>query len=158
MSRIIGKDCPLTIRASQLPLPYLSYNIDLMLKTDWTLTRDAILKGAHPISQERAVEFGGIQCQIQFGDHAETKHKTGFLDLKEFLPKEYIKVKGLEKKIYQHLASPEIGQAGGYGVPARGTDGFGTPCARDGAVSASPARLGGRSKIDLASSDRPTLL
>ena len=58
----------------------------------------------------------------------------------------------------KHLASPEIGQAGGYGVPARGTDGFGTPCARDGAVSASPARLGGRSKIDLASSDRPTLL
>uniref|UniRef100_A0A673A8Z6 Talin-1 n=1 Tax=Sphaeramia orbicularis TaxID=375764 RepID=A0A673A8Z6_9TELE len=45
-------------------------------------------------------EFAGYQCQIQFGDHNESKHKSGFLDLKEFLPKEYIKHKG-EKKIFQ---------------------------------------------------------
>ena len=63
-------------------------------------TRDAIIIGAHPVTQEEAIQFGGIQCQIQFGDHSEQKHKAGFLDLKEFLPKEYLKVKGVEKKIY----------------------------------------------------------
>ncbi|XP_064644928.1 talin-1-like isoform X16 [Lineus longissimus] len=63
-------------------------------------SRDAILNGTHPVTMEEAVLFGGIQCQVQFGDHVEHKHKTGFLDLKEFLPKEYIKVKGIEKKIF----------------------------------------------------------
>uniref|UniRef100_A0AAX7STX4 Talin 1 n=1 Tax=Astatotilapia calliptera TaxID=8154 RepID=A0AAX7STX4_ASTCA len=52
------------------------------------------------ISFDKACEFAGYQCQIQFGDHNESKHKPGFLDLKEFLPKEYIKNKG-EKKIFQ---------------------------------------------------------
>uniref|UniRef100_A0A665VQK2 Talin 1 n=1 Tax=Echeneis naucrates TaxID=173247 RepID=A0A665VQK2_ECHNA len=51
-------------------------------------------------SFDKACEFAGYQCQIQFGDHNEAKHKSGFLDLKEFLPKEYIKNKG-EKKIFQ---------------------------------------------------------
>uniref|UniRef100_A0A4W6FCP8 Talin 1 n=1 Tax=Lates calcarifer TaxID=8187 RepID=A0A4W6FCP8_LATCA len=62
--------------------------------------RDDILNGSHPVSFDKACEFAGYQCQIQFGDHNESKHKSGFLDLKEFLPKEYIKNKG-EKKIFQ---------------------------------------------------------
>uniref|UniRef100_A0A8C2Q2K9 Talin 1 n=1 Tax=Cyprinus carpio TaxID=7962 RepID=A0A8C2Q2K9_CYPCA len=62
--------------------------------------RDDILNGSHPVSFDKACEFAGYQCQIQFGDHNESKHKPGFLDLKEFLPKEYIKNKG-EKKIFQ---------------------------------------------------------
>ncbi|XP_013386332.1 talin-1 isoform X1 [Lingula anatina] len=63
-------------------------------------SRDGILNGTHPVTQEEAVQFGGIQCQIQFGDHNEQKHKSGFLELKEFLPKEYMKIKGIEKKIF----------------------------------------------------------
>ena len=43
-------------------------------------TRDAILKGAHPISMEYAIQFAGMQCQIQFNDHVETKHKPGFIE------------------------------------------------------------------------------
>ncbi|XP_035524115.1 LOW QUALITY PROTEIN: talin-1 [Morone saxatilis] len=62
--------------------------------------RDDILNGSHPVSFDKACEFAGYQCQIQFGDHNESKHKAGFLDLKEFLPKEYIKNKG-ERKIFQ---------------------------------------------------------
>uniref|UniRef100_A0A671LWH4 Talin-1-like n=1 Tax=Sinocyclocheilus anshuiensis TaxID=1608454 RepID=A0A671LWH4_9TELE len=62
--------------------------------------RDDILNGSHPVSFDKACEFAGYQCQIQFGDHNESKHKPGFLDLKEFLPKEYIKNKG-EKRIFQ---------------------------------------------------------
>uniref|UniRef100_A0A8C5ECF9 Talin-2 n=1 Tax=Gouania willdenowi TaxID=441366 RepID=A0A8C5ECF9_GOUWI len=60
-----------------------------------------ILNGSHPVSFDKACEFGGIQAQIQFGPHIEHKHKPGFLDLKEFLPKEYIKHRGSEKKVFQ---------------------------------------------------------
>ncbi|MEE6527595.1 hypothetical protein FKM82_029075, partial [Ascaphus truei] len=63
--------------------------------------RDDILNGSHPVSFDKAGEFGGIQTQIQFGPHVELKHKPGFLDLKEFLPKEYIKQRGAEKKVFQ---------------------------------------------------------
>ncbi|GBM91680.1 Talin-2, partial [Araneus ventricosus] len=62
--------------------------------------RDAIINGTHPVTVEQASQFAGIQCQIQFGDHVETKHKPGFLDLKEFLPKDYAKMKGIEKRVF----------------------------------------------------------
>uniref|UniRef100_A0A669CPE9 Talin 1 n=1 Tax=Oreochromis niloticus TaxID=8128 RepID=A0A669CPE9_ORENI len=78
------------------------------LKRDKTLLRDdkkmeKLKQKLHTddeFSFDKACEFAGYQCQIQFGDHNESKHKSGFLDLKEFLPKEYIKNKG-EKKIFQ---------------------------------------------------------
>ncbi|XP_022816795.1 talin-1 isoform X3 [Spodoptera litura] len=63
--------------------------------------RDAILDGTHPVTMDKACEFAGIQCQIQFGDHREDKHTPGFLDLKEFLPASYVKVKAIEKKIFK---------------------------------------------------------
>uniref|UniRef100_A0A8C3PDD7 Talin 1 n=1 Tax=Chrysemys picta bellii TaxID=8478 RepID=A0A8C3PDD7_CHRPI len=67
--------------------------------TDLPCARDDILNGSHPVSFDKACEFAGFQCQIQFGPHNEQKHKPGFLDLKDFLPKEYIKQKG-ERKIF----------------------------------------------------------
>lgn len=42
--------------------------------------RDDILNGSHPVSFDKACEFGGIQAQIQFGPHIELKHKSGFLE------------------------------------------------------------------------------
>jgi len=42
--------------------------------------RDAILKGAHPVNQEESIKFAAFQCQIQFGDHVASKHKSGFLE------------------------------------------------------------------------------
>ena len=42
--------------------------------------RDAILDGTHPVTQDKACEFAGIQCQIQFGNYVDTKHKPGFLE------------------------------------------------------------------------------
>ena len=62
--------------------------------------RDAIVAGTHPVTVEQAAQFAGLQCQIQFGDHVENKHKAGFLDLKEFLPKDYVKLKGVEKRVF----------------------------------------------------------
>uniref|UniRef100_A0A8C5A5T6 Talin 2a n=1 Tax=Gadus morhua TaxID=8049 RepID=A0A8C5A5T6_GADMO len=67
--------------------------------------RDDILNGSHPVSFDKACLFAGIQAQIQFGPYIEHKHKPGFLDLKEFLPKEYIKQKGAEKKVFQDHSS-----------------------------------------------------
>uniref|UniRef100_A0A674KFR1 Talin 2 n=1 Tax=Terrapene triunguis TaxID=2587831 RepID=A0A674KFR1_9SAUR len=72
------------------------------LKKDRTLLRDErkmeklkaklhtdddydILNGSHPVSFEKACEFGGFQAQIQFGPHVEHKHKPGFLDKTELL-------------------------------------------------------------------------
>lgn len=55
----------------------------------------------HPVTVEEACEFAGLQCQIQFGDHVEGKHKAGFLELKEFLPKGYTKIKGIDKRIFE---------------------------------------------------------
>ncbi|XP_074035813.1 talin_middle and talin-RS domain-containing protein rhea isoform X1 [Leptinotarsa decemlineata] len=83
---------------------YSDQNIDsrdpVQLNLLYVQARDAILNGTHPITQDMACEFAGIQCQIQFGDHVDTKHKPGFLDLKEFLPQSYTKTKGIEKKIF----------------------------------------------------------
>ncbi|XP_018576944.1 talin-2 isoform X4 [Anoplophora glabripennis] len=90
-------------------------NIDsrdpVQLNLLYVQARDAILNGTHPITQDKACEFAGIQCQIQFGDHVESKHKPGFLDLKEFLPQSYTKIKGIEKKIfYEHKKCQGLGE------------------------------------------------
>lgn len=62
-----------------------SYNIFipiLRLHSDGFVfqARDDILNGSHPVSFDKACEFGGIQAQIQFGPHIEHKHKPGFLE------------------------------------------------------------------------------
>ncbi|XP_051918774.1 talin-2a isoform X2 [Hippocampus zosterae] len=84
---------------------YSDQNVDsrdpVQLNLLYVQARDDILNGSHPVSFDKAGEFGGIQAQIQFGPYIEHKHKPGFLDLKEFLPKEYIKQRGSEKKIFQ---------------------------------------------------------
>ncbi|KAM3877369.1 talin-2 [Diretmus argenteus] len=84
---------------------YSDQNVDsrdpVQLNLLYVQARDDILNGSHPVSFDKACVFGGIQAQIQFGPHIEHKHKPGFLDLKEFLPKEYIKLRGAEKKVFQ---------------------------------------------------------
>lgn len=63
---------------------YSDQNIDsrdpVQLNLLYVQARDAILDGTHPVTQEKACEFAGIQVQIQFGDHNEAKHKSGFLE------------------------------------------------------------------------------
>ncbi|OCU02863.1 hypothetical protein XELAEV_18008634mg [Xenopus laevis] len=75
-----------------------------------------ILNGSHPVSFDKACEFAGYQCQVQFGPHNEVKHKPGFLELKDFLPKEYIKQKG-ERKIF--LAHKQCGNMSEIEAKAR---------------------------------------
>ncbi|XP_072269736.1 talin-1 isoform X2 [Pyxicephalus adspersus] len=82
---------------------YSDQNVDsrdpVQLNLLYVQARDDILNGSHPVSFDKACEFAGYQCLVQFGPHNEMKHKPGFLDLKDFLPKEYIKQKG-ERKIF----------------------------------------------------------
>ncbi|CAH8439283.1 unnamed protein product [Dicrocoelium dendriticum] len=66
--------------------------------------KDAILKGTHPVSLEEAVHLAAIQCQVQFGDYVAERFRLNFLDLKDFLPKEYARIRSLEKKIFQQHA------------------------------------------------------
>ncbi|KAJ3593552.1 hypothetical protein NHX12_005886 [Muraenolepis orangiensis] len=88
---------------------YSDQNVDsrdpVQLNLLYVQARDDILNGSHPVSFDKAGQFAGIQAQIQFGPYIEHKHKPGFLDLKEFLPKEYIKQKGAEKKVFQEHSS-----------------------------------------------------
>ncbi|CAF3470464.1 unnamed protein product [Rotaria socialis] len=80
--------------------------------------RNGIIDGTHPVTYDEAIQFAGLQCQIQFGDYQESKHKPSILDccnkcssnetyyrldlcVREFLPKEYTKTKGVEKRIFQ---------------------------------------------------------
>ncbi|XP_050433200.1 talin-1 [Adelges cooleyi] len=91
-------------------------NIDthdpIQLSLLYVETRDAILKGTHPVTEPLAVQLAGIQTHIQFGNHDELKHRPPLLDLKEFLPQSYIKLKGIEKKIFlehkKYIDLPEL--------------------------------------------------
>lgn len=62
---------------------YSDQNVDsrdpVQLNLLYVQARDDILNGSHPVSFEKACEFGGFQAQIQFGPHVEHKHKQEFL-------------------------------------------------------------------------------
>ncbi|KAE8637076.1 hypothetical protein XENTR_v10003310 [Xenopus tropicalis] len=99
---------------------YSDQNVDsrdpVQLNLLYVQARDDILNGSHPVSFDKACEFAGYQCQVQFGPHNEVKHKPGFLELKDFLPKEYIKQKG-ERKIF--LAHRQCGNMSEIEAKAR---------------------------------------
>ena len=42
--------------------------------------RDAIINGTHPITEEEAIKFAAIQCQVKYGDFSETTLKSGCLE------------------------------------------------------------------------------
>lgn len=75
-------------------------NDPVQLNLLYVQSRDAIIDGTHPCTRDEAVQFAALQCQIQYGNHNEAKHKPGFLTLEEFLPREYVKLKGIEKSIF----------------------------------------------------------
>ncbi|XP_045507275.1 talin-1-like [Colias croceus] len=85
---------------------YSDRNVDsrdpVQLNLLYVQTRDAILDGRQLVTEDKAVEFAGIQCQIQYEDFIEDKHKSGFIEnLKEFLPAQYSTSWGIEKRIFK---------------------------------------------------------
>ena len=89
----------LTLRKKLFPDQNIDCNDPVQLNLLYRHSRDAIIEGTHPCTRDEAVQFAAIQCQIQYGNHNKAKHKPGFLMLKEFLPREYVKIKGIEKAI-----------------------------------------------------------
>ena len=75
-------------------------NDPVQLNLLYIQSRDAIIDGTYPCTRDEAVHFAALQCQIQYGNYNKAKHKPGFLTLEEFLPREYVKRKGIEKSIY----------------------------------------------------------
>ncbi|TPP44134.1 Talin-2 [Fasciola gigantica] len=89
---------PRSVGRRRLP-PTSTYNflvfiISLKLK-------EAIINGTHPISLEQAIRLAALQCQAEIGVLTAEKAKYNSIDLKEHLPKEYAKVKGVEKRIQE---------------------------------------------------------
>ncbi|CDS39815.1 talin [Echinococcus multilocularis] len=67
--------------------------------------KDAILNGTHPVTLEEAVTLAALQCQVELGNFNPNKFRSGYLDIKDYLPKEFLKVKNVEKKIFQQHAT-----------------------------------------------------
>lgn len=87
----------------QKKLFFSDQNIDrndpVQLNLLYVQSRDAIVHGAHPCTIEEAIQFAALQCQVQYGDYDERKHRSGFLTLRELVPIDYVKTRNLEKQI-----------------------------------------------------------
>ncbi|TNN09176.1 Talin-2 isoform 2, partial [Schistosoma japonicum] len=91
---------------------YSDQNVDtrdpVQLSLLYVQLKEAILNGTHPVSQDQAINLAALQCQAEYGPMVPEKVKRNPIDLKDRLPKEYIKSKGIEKRIleeYQKLGS-----------------------------------------------------
>uniref|UniRef100_A0A0K2U6E5 Talin-2 n=1 Tax=Lepeophtheirus salmonis TaxID=72036 RepID=A0A0K2U6E5_LEPSM len=108
-------------------------NIDsrdpIQLNLLYEQAREGILDGTHPVTQNVAEEFAALQFQIQFGDYKESTHKSGIIDLKEFLPQSYIRSRNIEKKIIEKhkklMGLSEVDSKVEYVKLARGLKTFG---------------------------------
>eukprot|EP00052_Salpingoeca_macrocollata_P035469 m.14725 g.14725 ORF g.14725 m.14725 type:complete len:805 (-) comp8110_c0_seq2:24-2438(-) len=70
------------------------------LEQQYKEAQQAIVSGAQPCTRAEAIQFAGLQMQVQFGDHNRDQHKKGFVDnLRLFLPPEYAKEKKIEERM-----------------------------------------------------------
>lgn len=80
---------------------YSDQNIDsrdpIQLHLLYVQTKEAIINGTHPVTKEQAIKFAAIQCQIEYGPSGS---KAG-IETKNFLPRDYCKVKNIDKKIVE---------------------------------------------------------
>ncbi|XP_066931569.1 talin-2-like isoform X1 [Clytia hemisphaerica] len=65
----------------------------------YSQSRDAILEGVYPCPMEDAAKFAALTIQIQYGDYDEGRYRSGQIDFKDALGKEYLKRKDVEKKV-----------------------------------------------------------
>ncbi|KAF2072395.1 hypothetical protein CYY_006287 [Polysphondylium violaceum] len=63
--------------------------------------RDAIIEGKYPAQKEELLSLASLQCQVAMGDYSPAKHVSGYLNIKEYLPLQYVKTKNIEKDIYK---------------------------------------------------------
>jgi talin len=78
-------------------------NDPIQLNLIYVQSRDSIVGGKLPCSQEEAVQLAALQVQVQHGNHEPDRHKPGFINIKDFVPPEYHKdKKEIEKELFQH--------------------------------------------------------
>ena len=82
---------------------YSDANVDtsnpVQLNLLFEQSREGILMGKYPVTEAESIQFAALLCQVNLGDHNPAKHKPGSLDLKSYLPKEYVKSKKIDKTI-----------------------------------------------------------
>ena len=78
----------------------VQWNDPVQLNLLYVQLREAIINGTHTCTCHESIQLAALQCQITYGNYNDVRHKPGFLDLQEFLPGHYIKLKGVEKAIF----------------------------------------------------------
>lgn len=64
-------------------------------------SRDAIVSGKLPCTQEEATHLAALQVQVQHGNHEPDRHKPGFINIIDYVPPEYQRdKKEMEKQIF----------------------------------------------------------
>eukprot|EP01132_Coremiostelium_polycephalum_P010257 gene10257-12581_t len=63
--------------------------------------RDAIIEAKYPTQKEESISLAALQCQVAMGDFNPSKHTSGYLNIKEYLPLQWAKTKAIEKDIYR---------------------------------------------------------
>nr|A0A3G2LGI8.1 RecName: Full=Talin [Oscarella pearsei]AYN71349.1 talin [Oscarella pearsei] len=81
-------------------------NDPVQLNQLYAQARDAIVDGTHPCTYEEAINLAALQCQIVLGNHDSGKHKPGYIteELGSYLPREYVKAKGVERRVFTEHA------------------------------------------------------
>uniref|UniRef100_A0A7M5V5A6 Talin n=1 Tax=Clytia hemisphaerica TaxID=252671 RepID=A0A7M5V5A6_9CNID len=71
----------------------------------YSQSQDGIVNGTYPCPMEEAAKFAAYSIQVQYGDYDEGRYKSGYIDFKELIPKEYLRKKEVEKKIKEEHKS-----------------------------------------------------
>ncbi|KAL3314048.1 FERM central domain [Cichlidogyrus casuarinus] len=71
------------------------FELDLL----YTQVKKSIVNGEHPVKMEEAVLLAALQCFVEKGPPSKEKSSNWHIDLSLCLPEEYVKKKGIEKKI-----------------------------------------------------------
>jgi len=74
----------------------LDVNSPVQLHLAYIQGRECVVSGMHPVTKMEAVQFAGLQAQAQYGIFNPATHKPGFLDLADFVPPMYLKMKDME--------------------------------------------------------------
>jgi len=62
--------------------------------------KEGVLQSKYPVTREESYNLASLQVQIEHGNHNPARHKPKFLKLSQYLPKQYSKIKELERDIF----------------------------------------------------------
>eukprot|EP00117_Sycon_ciliatum_P031795 scpid3878/ scgid24807/ Talin-1 len=95
----VSEDMILTLRVKFWGDSNIDRNDPVHLNLIFAEARDSIIHGTHPVTEEEAVSFAAIHAQEQFGNYDATKVKSFHSYIKDLLPSDYRKVRGIEQHV-----------------------------------------------------------